>query len=742
MALSANQKEEAYIQAFIKTLKDLAKDGGKLNGVQLKGIEGMTKWMTQMSNTNTTTKSANKIAKQSYDLGIKQQKLDLVKKKMDEVNIRLRHGYNIQEEKEHGDQVRRNIQLRQMHENFAQGFNMVKKSLFGGFGFQAAIGTTVKKMAGMTRNFSELEIATKKMKKADDEVNKATKTSLDAYNLDPNKDKDRDQKIKHADMKLNFAMKDQVRAKGNIKSASELAKGTQGKYSKQVFGKLSKLGEFLGKKAVPIGIGLGVAGVIMSIIVKAFSASPLFAAMMKIMKFMVQLILMPIGTFFGAILRPILIMLLRKFIIPWYSTMMPKAISIGTAVGTFLANPWEGLKKALFPEDGVVLNDEYYDSLDDPNINPNKFRPDDGGYDPDDPDNNRYDPNGEFISKETEEKKLFPWEQQPTGGGLINPAWGDDGMGGLTPKELEELQDKNAEQAKKDADLMGIAEETSTGELGDKTYQEHAEGKMIGSFGTMEGDGIKKTETESDYQKAREEIAKLEAAELARKTRMAEDQKALDEQLAKIERDKHVRQAAEMAAEKAAAAAAAVAHAEAVAKTLARSNAIFAAHGTGENSNYSNSNGQYSSSNNGQTGITPERGAQTLDGKGRLSSGAYANRGISEGAYEKASKSRGHVDTSASNKSNLKPETVALFKAMGIAGYAQGFDGMINSPTLFMAGEAGAEHVKVTPNGQGGGGGNITVNIQNMNAGDDDLRKLKKTILEVIQQSTNNRGRI
>ena len=72
---------------------------------------------------------------------------------------------------------------------------------------------------------------------------------------------------------------------------------------------------------------------------------------------------------------------------------------------------------------------------------------------------------------------------------------------------------------------------------------------------------------------------------------------------------------------------------------------------------------------------------------------------------------------------------------------AEGFDGMVNSPTMFMAGESGAEHVKVTPSGQGGGG-NITVNIQNMNGSDDDLRKLKKTILEVIQQSANNRGRI
>ena len=151
--------------------------------------------------------------------------------------------------------------------------------------------------------------------------------------------------------------------------------------------------------------------------------------------------------------------------------------------------------------------------------------------------------------------------------------------------------------------------------------------------------------------------------------------------------------------------------------------------------------GQYSSSNNGQTGTNSGRVDSINPNNGKTT--RIHNAGISEGAYEKASKSRGHVDTSASNKSNLKPETIALFKSMGIPGYAQGFDGMINSPTLFMAGEAGAEHVKVTPSGQGGGGGsNITVNIQNMNAGDDDLRKLKKTILEVIQQSSANRGRL
>ena len=79
----------------------------------------------------------------------------------------------------------------------------------------------------------------------------------------------------------------------------------------------------------------------------------------------------------------------------------------------------------------------------------------------------------------------------------------------------------------------------------------------------------------------------------------------------------------------------------------------------------------------------------------------------------------------------------------GVVPAANGFNGMVNSPTMFLAGEAGSEHVSITPSGQGGGSGAIvTVNIQNMNGSDNDLRKLKQTILEVIQQSSANRGRL
>lgn len=44
---------------------------------------------------------------------------------------------------------------------------------------------------------------------------------------------------------------------------------------------------------------------------------------------------------------------------------------------------------------------------------------------------------------------------------------------------------------------------------------------------------------------------------------------------------------------------------------------------------------------------------------------------------------------------------------------ANGFDGMVNSPTMFLTGEAGPEHVSVSPGGKGGGsGGNMVINIQ------------------------------
>jgi hypothetical protein len=51
-----------------------------------------------------------------------------------------------------------------------------------------------------------------------------------------------------------------------------------------------------------------------------------------------MMVLRPIGDFFGFIMRPIMIMLLRKFIIPWYTKMYPQMMKWGTEIGQKLAN--------------------------------------------------------------------------------------------------------------------------------------------------------------------------------------------------------------------------------------------------------------------------------------------------------------------------------------------------------------------------------------------------------------------
>ena len=71
------------------------------------------------------------------------------------------------------------------------------------------------------------------------------------------------------------------------------------------------------------GMALGAAGAGIGLASKIIDSSPLMQQMMKLLNFGIMLILRPIGDFFGMLMRPILILLLRKFIIPFYQTVYP-----------------------------------------------------------------------------------------------------------------------------------------------------------------------------------------------------------------------------------------------------------------------------------------------------------------------------------------------------------------------------------------------------------------------------------
>ena len=106
-------------------------------------------------------------------------------------------------------------------------------------------------------------------------------------------------------------------------------------------GKLSGAKEFFGKHKMGMLIGAGSAGVLIGIFKKALDVSPMFQAIKKLLNFGIMMVLRPIGDFFGFLLRPIMVWMLRKLIIPFYQTYLPVAQQMGTDVGNFVVGFFE-----------------------------------------------------------------------------------------------------------------------------------------------------------------------------------------------------------------------------------------------------------------------------------------------------------------------------------------------------------------------------------------------------------------
>ena len=686
------KEEEAVVQAFIKMWKDLTKTGDKLNASQMDAAQKMMKHATDMVSNTKTQKTSLTIENKKIKLGEHELVVREKLKAADEHLVKLRHTLNIEQEREHGDQVRRNINLRHNMDSFNDKFDMLKKSLGGGFGFQAAMDKTVKNMGGMTRTFQENKIAGEQYVDAQKRSKEALKKMGIAFLTGDKADQ------QEAKGELDAAKKAELRSELNVKNTTKIAErsGVAGRF-KPMFAKLDKMGEFLGKKAVPIGLGMGVAGVLMSVIVKSFSASPLFAAMMKMMQFMVRLILMPIGTFFGALLRPILIMLLRKFIIPFYSQAMPAWMALGTQIGEWITTwSWENFVEAIKsinplykkdggsdrPDGGIVQPDGTIKLPNGDVIKDGKVYKNAGDDEPNDGTILTLDPvTGEVIPENS--------AQPPTNDQDFKPPPGS------TPyeHEVDIIEREEAEQSKQwwDTNIWNPLEEF---------------GNWLDSFvprvyGATPGDGEEPIpepipepdkHTWGDGEGLPEYVNPITPGE--------------GEELSATQKD----------------------------TDLMMSNPALWQQ-------------QINMKNQVETGGIIEDALEPIavltenprfigtPSEGKLSS--IHNAGISEGAYEEANAPSGHGISDAGR---------ALLEAAGMTGgiitAADGFNGMVNSPTMFMAGEAGAEHVTVTPSGGSNGSGGITVNIQNMNGSDNDLRKLKQTILEVIQQSSANRGRL
>ena len=643
MTTQDRKTEELIAKAFQTMLEKIIQTETKWNGEIIKGIAQQSKWIGVTSASITTSKEKTKqsrLAIKEIDKEIEAKRLATEENKK---LIKFRSVFNIAREKEHGAQVRRNKELQHQLNNTGSGLQFLTNSIKGRFGFQSALGNITKSLMNGIASFDELQKNTEMLADAQkrlDDINKQ---------VFPDKDEKK-------------AAEDEVKGleteKINIKNRGI---GT-GETTKPLFNVLSKVGKFMEKKALPIGIGIGVAGILMSVIVKSFSASPLFAQMMKMMKFAVTLILMPIGTFFGAILRPILITLLRKFIVPMYSTWMPIAMKVGGQVGNWLSALGFG---------------------------------------------------GDLLEK-AGHANILPTEEELRTEAAINGV--DVDLAQVVWNNFWNEIWKQSTIKTKPSTLSGL-------------------GLGIGTGGVDTGEEDKKETPEEELARIRAEEERV-AAELAKELSSLEEDKVVET---------HDQEAIDLFAQS-------VAESEKISKALEAEaeagRAPTLEEVIEEMEKIAGARDSLSDESNAILAEVDKYKEQTINKLPEIIIPAAIQTYAEKQAEKNAS--YGNMGIDRGDPNNRGEDGSSVVGGLGeFAGKtwqdyipaANGFSGMVNKPTMFLAGEAGSEHVDITPSG-GSSGGGITVNIGTMNGSDNDLRKLKQTILEVIQQSSANRGRL
>lgn len=82
-----------------------------------------------------------------------------------------------------------------------------------------------------------------------------------------------------------------------------------------------------------LGMIAGLVGIAVGMVKMLVSSSPMLKQILKLFNFGIMLILRPIGDFIGFMLRPIMLMVLTKFILPFYQNALPMMQEMGAMVG-------------------------------------------------------------------------------------------------------------------------------------------------------------------------------------------------------------------------------------------------------------------------------------------------------------------------------------------------------------------------------------------------------------------------
>ena len=222
---------------------------------------------------------------------------------------RIRHGERVEQDEQHGAVVRRNKEFAHALGQTTNTLSFVTQSLTKGRGIGATMGMFTSSIYNATQ-----------------QVAKLNKLRADSRNDPTNKP-------------LAAALKD---------AEDAIVKTGWGasKQGSKIVNSLSKAHAFFTNHHTGLMFGAGFAGLLVGVITKALSVAPMFQAMMKMFTFAVTMILMPIGTFIGAMLKPIIMGLIQG-IAPQFGQWMTWSMDFGTKVGNFLINPLDATSEMI-----------------------------------------------------------------------------------------------------------------------------------------------------------------------------------------------------------------------------------------------------------------------------------------------------------------------------------------------------------------------------------------------------------
>ena len=438
--------------------------------------------------------------------------------------------------------------------------------------------------------------------------------------------------LKEKGIGMNQVEVQELRGLQGKKSGMERLDDTFEKY----FGGDSKWNKMFGGhgKMAAAGLGMGAVGGGMALTKAIIDSSAMLQQMLKLLQFGVMLILKPIGDFFGFLMRPILILMLRKFIIPFYQKVYPWFVTQGAKLGDNIAGLLDHLSSPVFYmalagaigtavaviwKGGIKITDSIMDKL------------------------------AQKIGTQVAAKGTIPVVDD-----VINSA--AEKTTKRTPAWINEDGSHNKNWQKQQAALKnaqpktsGIVDET------DKVSKEFQKGNTSFDFDQKKKGNV--------FNQLREKYNKIQDTVSKRKWNPIS-----------------VKNIANLG------------------KSLFKGLPVgMAADGMGV------------------TDAVLNEAFKLVEGFSKLA-------GV-------------HVDLPTMGSGGYDPTQVG-----GIAA-ANGFNGMVNKPTMFLAGERGSEHVQVTPHGRSSGGTTVNISIGNMSGNANDLNKLRSTILEVMQTVNVNRGR-